>query len=114
MTNLVTVDNSDGGNKANTYCWSSFCFSLEVKFKNLFRTNVHMRRHRAGGSATTFPMPWQQLLAELQNLDAKQSSGEAPDVPKVGADLVHVVQVLLKTNDSDDKDALGGSYTRHA
>ena len=87
---------------------SMICFSMEVKYGNLFSTNVHMQRHRVGarGNATTFPMPWQQLLAELQKLDTDQALGEAPDVPKVGADLAHVVQVLLKTHDSNDKDAL--------
>ena len=53
-----------------------------------------------------FPMPWQQLLAELQRLDTEQKEGKAPDLPKVGADLVHVVQVLLKTNDCDDRESL--------
>ena len=81
---------------------------MEVKFGNLFHTTVHMHRHRVGarGTATTFPMPWQALLAELQKLDAEGAQGEAPDVPKVGRDLAHVVQVLLKTNESDDRDAL--------
>ena len=88
---------------------SMICFSLEVKYGNLFDTTVHMQRHRVGarGTATTFPLPWQQLLAELMKLDDEQEQGKGPDVPKVGADLVHVVQVLLKTSDdSDDKDIL--------
>jgi hypothetical protein len=46
------------------------------------------------------------LLAELQHLDEEQEQGKSPDLPKVGADLAHVVQVLLKTNDSDDREAL--------
>ena len=87
---------------------SMICFSLEVKYGNLFSTHVHMHRHRVGarGNATTFPMPWQQLLAELQRLDTEQEHGNAPDLPKVGADLVHVVQVLPKTNDCDDRESL--------
>ena len=74
---------------------SMICFSLEVKYGNLFDTKVHMHRHRVGarGNATTFPMPWQQLLAELQNLDADAEQSQPPDIPKVGSELVHVVQV---------------------
>ena len=74
---------------------SMICFSLEVKYGNMFDSQVHMQRHRVGarGNATTFPLPWQQLLAELENMDLEASRQETPDLPKVGADLAHVVQV---------------------
>ena len=67
---------------------SMICFSLEVKYGNLFNNQMHMHRHRVGarGTATTFPMPWQQLLGELQRLDTEQAEGNAPDLPKVGTD----------------------------
>ena len=67
---------------------SMICFSLEVRYGSLFNTQVHMHRHRVGarGTATTFPMSWQQLLGELQRLDSEQAEGNAPDLPKVGAD----------------------------
>eukprot|EP00972_Heterocapsa_arctica_P065871 9720888-Heterocapsa_arctica.AAC.1 len=69
---------------------SMICFSLEVKYGNLFDTTVHMQRHRVGarGNATSFPMPWQDLLVQLQNLEAE--GGEpavAPDLPRTGRQL---------------------------
>ena len=50
---------------------SMICFSLEVKYGNMFNTHVHMNRHRVGGrgNATTFPMPWQAILTELLRLE---------------------------------------------
>ena len=88
---------------------SMICFTLEAKYGNLFDCTALMQRHRVGarGTATSFPLPWQQLLAELTKLDREQEEGMAPDLPKVGRDLMHVVQVLLKTNDNTkDKDVL--------
>ena len=74
----------------------------------MFNTNVHMQRHRVGarGIATIFPLPWEALLSELQKLDEESSRGEAPDVPKVGGELLYIVHVLLKTSDGDDRETL--------
>ena len=87
---------------------SMICFSLEVKYGNMFNTNVHMNRHRVGGrgNATTFPMPWQAILTELMRLEEGSERQAAPDLPKVGEDLKYVVQVLLKTNDEEKRDNL--------
>ena len=87
---------------------SMICFSLEVKYGNMFNTNVHMNRHRVGGrgNATTFPMPWQAILTELLRLEEDNERQVAPDLPKVGEDLKYVVQVLLKTNDEEKRDNL--------
>ncbi len=67
-----------------------------------------MHRHRVGarGNATSFPMPWHTLLARLQKLEDEASSAVGPDHPRTGRDLSHVVEVLLKTGDTGDKDAL--------
>ena len=82
---------------------SMVCFSLEVKYGNMLDTKLHMHRHRVGarGNATTFPLPWEGILGELQKLDG---TVDGPDVPRTGAELQYVVQVLLKTNDEDRRD----------
>ena len=69
---------------------------------------MHMQRHRVGarGNATSFPMPWQAIVAEPVRLDESAKHGEAPDLPRTGEDLKHVVQVLLKTSDEDKRDNL--------
>ena len=75
---------------------SMICFSLEVKFGNMFDSQVHMHRHRVGarGNATSFPLPWQSILGELKRLDADQEKRKAPDLPRTGDDMLNVVQVL--------------------
>ena len=80
---------------------SMICFSLEVKYGNMLDTHVHMHRHRVGarGNVTSFPMPWQALLAELQRLDRDQNVQIAPDLPHTGKDLCNIVNVLLKSTD---------------
>jgi hypothetical protein len=88
---------------------SMICFSMEVKYGNLFDSTLHMQRHRVGarGNATTFLLPWESLLSELQRLeDQADRNGNAPDLPRTGKDLAHVVQVLLKTNDEDKREGL--------
>ena len=84
------------------------CFSLEVKYGNMFNTNVHMNRHRVGGrgNATTFPMPWQSILTELLRMEEDSERQVAPDRPKVGEGFQHVVQVPLRANDEEKRDNL--------
>ena len=59
------------------------CFTLEAKYRkeNPFDQEVHMARHRMGarGNVTYFPLPWQDLLRELRELE--QDSDEPPDLP---------------------------------
>ena len=71
---------------------------MEVKYGNLFDTRVHMHRHRVGarGNATSFPLPWQSLLEELQRLDRARDRQEAPDLPRVGKDLAYVCAGLAQ------------------
>ena len=88
---------------------SMICFSMEVKYGNMFDSTLHMQRHRVGarGNATTFLLPWESLLVELQRLESTAVQNDAPlDLPRSGKDLAYVVQVLLKTNDEDERDNL--------
>ncbi len=51
----------------------------------------------ARGNATSIPMPWQEILRMLQEVDQEVENGVAPDLPHAGDTLVDWVQVLLKT-----------------
>ena len=88
---------------------SMICFSMEVKYGNIFDSVGHMSRHRIGarGNATTFLLPWESILKELQRLDEDSATGSAiTELPRSGEDLRYVVQILLKTNDEDKRDNL--------
>ena len=85
------------------------CFSMEVKYGNMLNSHALMQRHRVGarGNATTFLLPWESILLELERLEeaaAKNNAG--PTLPRTGEDLKHVVQVLLKSSDEDKRDDL--------
>ena len=82
---------------------------MEVKYGNMFDSTLHMQRHRVGarGNATTFLLPWEGLLSELQRLDTEaQVNGAQPNLPRSGKDLAYVIQILLKTRDEDERDNL--------
>jgi hypothetical protein len=85
---------------------SMICSTLEMKHRreNPFDSTVHMANHRMGarGNATSFPLPWSSLLAELQRLDADQESDTSPDLPWTGAELSDKISVLIKTHDEHD------------
>ncbi len=63
--------------------------------ENPFDSKVHMVRHRMGarGNATSFPLPWQQLLSELQQNDLDSYDATAPDLPWVGTELANYVSI---------------------
>ena len=73
-------------------------------------SDLHMQRHRVGarGNATSFPLPWDSLLHELQRLEQDASVSRAPDLPRTGEELSSVVQVLLKTSEENDRNQLAG------
>ena len=77
---------------------SMVCFSLELKFGNMFNTEVHMQRHRVGarGNVTCVPLPWDHLVTELQALER-----EPPALPRTGAEVADLVQLLLKSSCAD-------------
>ena len=81
---------------------SMICFSMEVKYGNMFESGLHMNRHRVGtrGNATTFLLPWDSVLTELQKLEDQE---EVLDLPRTGDQLAHVVHVLLKAHDEDKR-----------
>ena len=62
-----------------------------------------MQRHTTGtrGNATTFPMPWQEILKMLQEIEPEADNSETKILPNSGAELVRWVQVLLKTSGDD-------------
>ena len=82
-------------------------FTLERKYRGkeqkLFDQSVHMQRHTTGtrGNATTFPMPWQEILKMLQEIEPEADNSETKILPNSGAELVRWVQVLLKTSGDD-------------
>ena len=89
-------------------------FTLEKKYrgkeKRLFDQPVHMQRHTIGtrGNATSFPMPWQEILRMLQDVDQQTENAAQLDLPHSGEDLVRWVQVLLKTSGEDGIDDMKG------
>ena len=88
---------------------SMICFSLEVKYGNTLNENACMNRHRVGarGNATTFQLPWELLLQELQKIDADEDGRQSKlSLPRVGEELYHVVHVLLKTSDEEKRNDL--------
>ena len=57
-------------------CFTSMiCFTLEKKYRKeaVMDTLTHMPRHHVGarGNATSFPLPWEKLLQDLQRIDRK-------------------------------------------
>ena len=88
---------------------SMICFSMEVKYGNMLDTTLLMQRHRVGarGNATTFLLPCENVLAEMQKLDEEAAQQEQrQDLPRSGDQLKYAVQVLLKTSDEDQRDSL--------
>ena len=63
-----------------------------------------MNNHRMGarGNATTFPLPWQELLTQLQETEKEAGEIAAVDLPRSGEELSNFVSVLLKTSDEGD------------
>ena len=84
---------------------SMICCTLELKHRreNPLDSNVHMPRHRMGarGNATSFPLPWSDLLNDLVRLDELQDAQQTPDLPWTGAELSDKVSILLKTFDDE-------------
>ena len=70
--------------------------------------DAFMNRNRlvARGNATTFPLAWEDLLQNLQAASTEAAAGQLR-VPKVGAELAAVVNVIIKAGGplSDGGDA---------
>ena len=85
---------------------SMICTTLEMKHRNEnpFDSTVHMASHRMGarGNATSFPLPWSSLLAELQRLEVEDDASKSPDLPWTGSELSDKISVLIKTHEEYD------------
>jgi len=85
---------------------SMICFTLEKRYRKErpFDDEVHMQRHRQGarGNATSFPLPWQDLLLQLKETEETDNDNEPPELPRSGEELSNFVSILLKTGDDED------------
>ena len=87
------------------------CFSIEWRYlqDRSLAQDAFMNRHRlcAKGNATTFPLPWEDLLSEFQRLDEKLASNHAAAcLPHVGKALSDKIAVIIKIGDKKDKAAM--------
>ena len=60
---------------------------------------VQQNKHRmaARGNATSFPLPWQDLMGQLQDSERLVALGQNTPLPRTGAQLSEVVSILLQT-----------------
>ena len=99
---------------ASTCMTTMISFTLEKKFRGkeqrLFDQPVHMQRHTVGtrGNATSFPMPWEEILRMLKDVDEESDGAAGLDLPHSGEELVRWVQVLLKTSGDNSEDDMKG------
>ena len=76
---------------------SMICFALETKYRNIrsLDGDLHANTHRmaARGNATSFPLPWEDLLVQLHNSDRCASLGVGIPLPRAGVELANVVSI---------------------
>ena len=94
---------------------SMICFTLEKKNRGerAFDVETGMNRHRLGarGNATSFPLPWHDLLQQFKSEEQGEYAGTS-DLPHTGEELSNFVSVILKThNDEEVDDRSSVSYT---
>ena len=81
-------------------------FTLEKKYRgcrSMDQThNANKHRMAARGNATSFPLPWEDLLKQLQDGEEMAKLGKQVSLPRTGTELANVVSVLLKTANGDD------------
>ena len=86
------------------------CFSIEWRYlqDRSLAQDALMNRHRlcAKGNATTFPLPWEDLLAEFERLGTPATNACVNMLPHVGKELSDKVAVIIKIGDKTDKDAI--------
>ena len=82
-----------------------FHFRKKFKGERAFDLEAGMNRHRLGarGNATSFPLPWHELLEQLEN-EKQDNKKRAQSLPNTGEVLSNFVSVILKTQDNDDVD----------
>ena len=66
--------------------------------------NVQGNTHgmAARGRATSFLLPWQDLLQQLHDGEAMEALGKSISLLQKGKELIHLVSTLLKTSSRDD------------
>eukprot|EP00438_Fugacium_kawagutii_P006753 Skav200266 [mRNA] locus=scaffold4437:38715:48406:+ [translate_table: standard] len=83
------------------------CFSIEWRYLHdrALGQDAFMNRNRlcAKGCATTFPLPWEDLLTELQRMDNLGSSSTSCLLPHLGKALAERVAVMIKIGKKDDQ-----------
>ena len=86
------------------------CFSIEWRYlqDRSLAQDALMNRHRlcAKGNATTFPLPWEDLLAEFERLGTPATNTSVNMLPHVGKELSDKVAVIIKIGDKTDKEAI--------
>ena len=79
---------------------SIICFSLEKQFRNVrpMDESVHANEHRMAfrGNATSFPLPWEDLMVQLRDCQASSNAPSSVSLPRSGTELANVVSILLK------------------
>ena len=85
---------------------SMISFTLEKKYRGSRsmdqKHNANKHRMAARGHATSFPLPWEDLLKQLQDGEEMAKLGKQASLPRTGTQLADVVSVLLKTAAGDD------------
>ena len=87
---------------------SMICFTLEKKFRNEkpLDAEIGMNRHHMGarGNATSFPLPWQDLVRQFEN-EMSEDQKKRSSLPRTGEELSIFVSVILKTRKDEDVDS---------
>eukprot|EP00959_Pyramimonas_sp_CCMP1952_P173005 3615405-Pyramimonas_sp.AAC.1 len=72
------------------------------------------RRMAARGNATSFPMSWTDMFAQLTALEEGASKARPPSAPRTGTELADVVSVILKSGGDDDTAASMAKFVHQA
>ena len=94
------------------------CFTLEKKYRNCRSMDEEVQantyRMAARGNATSFPLPWQDLLVQLQDSERVASMGMSVSLPRAGVELANVVSISLKTAGSDEDEQTSARFIHQA
>ena len=73
---------------------------MEVKYGHMFDSKLyqHTTRVAARGNATSFALPWEELLQRFQDVEENEHKKQV-HLPRTPAELTPLVKVLLKTSD---------------
>ena len=76
---------------------SLICFSMEVERGSVLQERAHMGyRVGARGNTTVFPLPLQELFAELTQCQEQEEEAGVPHLPRTGSELANIVKVIIK------------------